>query len=91
MGIFKTLFEIFVPPTDVRRENENKLLSDEFSVIFIAIRESRTLSELVSSRALVTDYKTAVTDLGSPVWAINKLKILQGQWNRQYRLWKARG
>lgn len=78
--------------TSSRRENKNKqILSNMFSIASVATSDARTLGELMNARKLIVECQETVVEFGSPLWATNRLKILNGLWNKRYRLWKLRG
>ena len=68
-----------------------KILNEEYKIIMDAIVHAKTLGNLFKARAMLIQYNIEVKNLGSPRWATNNVKYLEAKWNRQYRLWKARG
>lgn len=55
------------------------------------ICEAKTLSDLFNSRAKLIEFNEMVKEMGFPDGSRNKVKFLEARWNKQYRLWKARG
>lgn len=73
-------------------EDEQKILIEtEYTKIMKLILAAKTLSQLFNARAELIKFNELVKQIDSPFWAKNKIKFLEAKWNRQYRLWKARG
>jgi hypothetical protein len=72
-------------------ELHKKILNEEYKIIMDTIVHAKTLGQLFKGRAMLIQYNEEVKKIDSPRWATNNVKILEAKWNRQYRLWKARG
>lgn len=70
---------------------EREMLLHEYDVLTQELREARTLAQLFNLRTKISAYTQAVKHIGNPSWAKNKVTLLNGHWNKRYRLWKKRG
>lgn len=68
-----------------------EVLEQEYEVIFDKVKSAKTLAQLANVRKDINEYRKVVREIGSPKWATTKSNILAANWQRQYRLWKARG
>ena len=68
--------------------NERDMLLKEFDIIIDELKEAKTLSQLFNLRTKISAYTQAIKHVGNPSWGKNKVTILNGHWNRRYRLWK---
>ena len=85
--IIQRIFKSMFPPMSVET---NQLLIAEADIIMKNIKEARTLAALLEQRAILQKFRGAVELAGSPRDVKQKLVFLEGQWNRQFRLWKSR-
>lgn len=72
-------------------DSEREYVESEYMKVMLLIVEAKTLAQLFNARARLIELNEAVKELNSPSWAKNKVKFLEARWNKQYRLWKARG
>lgn len=72
-------------------DSEKEYVETEYVKVMQLIVEAKTLAQLFNARAKLIELNEAVKELNSPSWAKNKVKFLEARWNKQYRLWKARG
>lgn len=72
-------------------DSEKEYVESEYMKVMMLIVEAKTLAQLFNARARLIELNEAVKELNSPSWAKNKVKFLEARWNKQYRLWKARG
>lgn len=72
-------------------DSEKEFIDAEYTKVMQLIVESKNLAQLFNARARLIELNQTVKEVGSPVWAKNKIKFLEARWNKQYRLWKARG
>jgi hypothetical protein len=85
--IIQRIFNRVFPPMSVTTV---QLLTEEADIIMKNIKGARTLSALLDQRAVLQKFRGAVELAGSPQEIKKKLVFLEGQWNRQFRLWKSR-
>lgn len=67
---------------------EQKVLFAEFDVINEELKTAVTLGQLFALRTKISAYTQAIKHLGNPSWGTNKVQLLNGHWNKRYRLWK---
>ena len=87
--IIKRFLSTLTAPDE--RDIRRKILNEEYKIITDTIVHAKTLSNLWKARTMLIQYNKEVKNLGSPSWGTNNVKYLEAKWNRQYRLWKARG
>ena len=68
--------------------DHKEIFNKEYNIIMGHINASKTVRELYVSRAEIIEFNEAVKKISSPVWAKNKVKLLEARWNLRYRLWK---
>jgi len=90
MYVFKIIQRIFNRMFQPMSVDTNQLLMDEADIIMKDIKSARTLAALLEQRAVLQKFRGAVELAGSPREIKQKLVFLEGQWNRQFRLWKSR-
>ena len=69
----------------------NQLLLEEASILMQRIKEAKKLGQLLAVKAQLKEYRSMVERVKPPHEIRQKLVFLEAQWNKQYRLWKARG
>jgi hypothetical protein len=74
-----------------RTNSEKEFIESECVKVMQMIVEAKNLAQLFNARARLIELNERIKKLDSPVWAKNKVKFLEARWNKQYRLWKARG
>lgn len=72
-------------------DSHKEYIESECTKVMQMITEAKTLAQLFSARAKLIELNEAIKEMDSPSWAKNKVKFLEARWNKQYRLWKARG
>lgn len=72
-------------------DSEKEYIESECAKVMQLIIEAKTLAQLFNARARLIELNETVKQVDSPSWAKNKVKFLEARWNKQYRLWKARG
>lgn len=72
-------------------DSEKEYVDSEYTKVMQLIVEAKNLAQLFNARARLIQLNEAVKEMNSPSWAKNKVKFLEARWNKQYRLWKARG
>lgn len=72
-------------------DSEKEYVESEYKKIMKLIVEAKNLAQLFNARARLIELNETIKEIDSPSWAKNKVKFLEARWNKQYRLWKARG
>ena len=72
-------------------DSKKEYIESEYMKVMSLIVEAKTLAQLFNARIRILELNGIVKELNSPSWAKNKVKFLEARWNKQYRLWKARG
>ncbi len=72
-------------------ESQTEFINTEYKVVMKMIVEAKTLGNLFNARAKLIEFGEMLKKIDAPSWEKNKVKFLEARWNKQYRLWKARG
>lgn len=72
-------------------DSEKEFVEAEYVKIQQLIREAKNLAQLFNARAQLIEFNQMMKETGYPYGSKNKVKFLEARWNKQYRLWKARG
>lgn len=68
--------------------SEKDVLQTEFEILVEELAQAKTLMQLTNVRTKISAYTQSINHIGNPSWGKNRVTILNGYWNRKYRLWK---
>jgi hypothetical protein len=72
-------------------DSEKEFVESEYIKVRQLICEAKNLAQLFNARARLIEFNEMMKETGYPNESKNKVKFLEARWNKQYRLWKARG